>query len=200
MKIKLRLLLAGAILLLPAIASADVTFSWNFADTNTNLSASGTLTAALVSPGLYTITGGSGIVNYNGTPISATIAPCPSNNCTFVDVDGNGPGSGANLTVDNFLTPSNSIGSQITSNGLALTPSILTGTNPTYIGVWDSPSQYFYSYGSGGYDNLTTPFNVIAINQTSVPEPDAAAVLVTMLGGLGGFGGLLALVRRRKSA
>jgi hypothetical protein len=201
-------------LLSPGGAFADVTFDWSFAASAYGLFAAGTLTAVADpsgTQGLYDITGGSGLANYSGlgggSSVAVTIAPCatPSSTCTVVDVDGNGPGSGANLTYDNLLWADNSPGSQLDDNGIVLTPSPLgTGfPNPTYVGLWDGPSQYFFSWGGNGYEYLSTPFTVTAASSTSpstsvasAPEPAIVPELVTMLMGVAAF----AFLFKRKMA
>ena len=65
-------------------------------------------------------------------------------------------------------------GSQLTSNGVAVTPTPVTPfTRPTYLGIWDPPSQSFYGYGLNQYVNLSTPFTV-----SSVPDGGATLMLL----------------------
>jgi hypothetical protein len=199
-------------LLAPVGSFADDTFNWSFAASAYGVFASGTLTAVADpsgTPGLYDITGGSGLADYSGlgggSSVGVTIAPCstPSSTCTVVDTDGKGPGSGANLTYDNLLWVNNAPGSQLDDNGVVLTPSPLGSgfPNPTYVEVWDSPSQYFFSWGTNGYENLSTPFTVTATPSAAVPEPGAVVLLIAMLLGIGSLSGALRKnLARAKSA
>jgi hypothetical protein len=75
--------------------------------------------------------------------------------------------------------------------------------NPTYVGLWDGPSQYFFSWGGNGYEYLSTPFTVTAASSTSpstsvasAPEPAIVPELVTMLMGVAAF----AFLFKRKMA
>jgi hypothetical protein len=187
--------IAGA-LLYPGSAFADVTFDWTFA--GPVASGSGTLTAiASGTPSLDYITGGSGTITYStlkyaaGGTLAVTFGTCatPGEQCTFTDTDGTIPGSGANLTIDNWLYPSAAPGSQLTDNGIALTPTPnpAGNTSPTYIGIWDGPSQEFVDWED--YQNLTIPFTVTPA--AAAPEPRTVSLLVTMLTGVGCLAGIL---------
>jgi hypothetical protein len=150
----------------PTFAMAD-NYDWSFAATN--LSGSGVLSASATgTPGTYDITGGSGTVTFMGTAFSVTFAPCTYPTvCTLVNTDG----AGANLSFDNYLFPGNAPGNQLDSYGIALQPGP-AGT--TAMGIWDTPSQEFFSYGTFGYQNLSTPFTV-----TPTPEPSSACLLLS---------------------
>jgi PEP-CTERM motif len=172
----------AATLIAPGAASAAV-FDWNFA--SAGLSGSGTLTADAEGGGEYYITGGTGTLTDTqyGT-FAVTFASCGlGSNCTIPNSDG----AGGNVTFDNLLFPSNSIGAQLDNNGIALLPGP-PGSGSTAIGIWDSPSQEFYNYSGNGYENLTTAFNVTA----AVPEPSTWAMMIL------GFCGLGFMAHRRK--
>lgn len=178
----LSLALAVAVIL-PALASAD-TFDWAFISTNDDLDGWGTLNATLSStPGVYDITGGSGTVFSQGVNYSVTIAPCATYDDSNPCVIQNSDGGGANITYDNLLYPGNSPADQLDSNGVVLTP----GPQGTQgIELWGSEDglsapQFFFGYTppyTGGYDNLSTPFNV-------TPEPASFTLMGLGLATLG---------------
>jgi PEP-CTERM motif len=140
--------------------------------------------------GTYDITGGTGTVTDStyGT-FTVTFATCASTTCTLQNTDG----GGANLQYDNLLFSSNPIGSQLDGNGVVLNPGP-PGSGASAIGLWDTPSQYFYSYLGNGNSNLTTPFNVEPVSAvTAVPEPSTWAMMIL------GFVGVGFMAYRRKS-
>jgi hypothetical protein len=172
---------ALAIAFAPAVAHAD-TFTWSFA--SADVSASGILTATpFGSPGDYVITGGTGTLSVTGyATLAVSILPCadPVATCTLQNSDG----AGANLTYDNLFYPSNSPGSELDGNGIVLTPGP-SGVAGTGLGIWDGPSQEFFGYVPGGYENLTTPFTATLVPAPSAaPEPGSLVLLGTGLVGL----------------
>jgi hypothetical protein len=184
-----RLTIAASVLLFSfaGAASANATvYDWNFA--GSSISGSGTLTATAEGSGTYFITGGTGTVNdatYGS--FAVTFGACTyGSSCTLRNTDG----AGANLTYDNLLFPTNSIGSQLDSDGVVLLPGP-PGSGTTAIGIWDSPSQAFYAYTSVGNEDLTTPFNVLV---AAVPEPSTWAMMIL------GFCGIGFMAFRRKQA
>jgi hypothetical protein len=185
-KLACSLALSVGVLLAAAASANAAVYDWNFA--GSGISGSGTLTATDEGAGTYFITDGTGTVNdttYGS--FAVTFGACTyGSNCTLTNTDG----GGANLTYDNLLFPANSIGSQLDGNGVVLLPGP-PGSGTTAIGIWDSPSQSFYSYSGVGFENLTTPFNVVA---AAAPEPSTWAMMLL------GFLGLGFMAYRKKSA
>jgi len=185
MRLYLKLGMALAILAFATSSfAAPTTFDWYFASTAGHISGNGALTAVpdpSATAGLYDITGGAGTVTSHSVAFAVTIAPCLNYaaTCTFVNTDGHG----ANLQVDNLLYANHAPGSYLDGYGIVLTPAPL-GSGASYIGIWDSPSQYFYNYTADGYNNLSTPFT---IESSATPEP---STLLMMGSGILGLAGL----------
>jgi hypothetical protein len=181
------LALSGAALLSGSAVANATLFDWNFA--SATISGSGTLTADSLRGGTYDITGGTGTVTDSTYgAFTVTFATCASATCTLQNTDSHG----ANLTYDNLLFSSNPIGSQLDGNGVVLTPGP-PGSGASAIGLWDTPSQYFYSYLGNGYNNLTTPFNVEPVSAVAaIPEPSTWAMILL------GFAGIGFMAYRRK--
>jgi hypothetical protein len=217
MKIKLRLLLAGAILLLPAIASADVTFSWNFGDTSTPSVPYGTgsFDATLVNgslyPGLYQIVGGTGSITDSTGTYSVSVAGLTTDFGGVQGLCGNvvdtsaacntmrnvANSGGANYTFDNLLYTgaSQGTGQPFDANGIAFVDGsvdfLLTTTNFSGNGG----SALYCGPQSPGCSGLS--ITVSDTRSVTAPEPSFASIY-----GLFGVGiiGLVAVIRRRKIA
>jgi hypothetical protein len=183
-KIACSLAFSVGVLLSTAVAANAAVYDWNFA--GAGLSGSGTLTAVDEGGGIFDITGGAGTVtDATYGPFAVTFATCAyGSTCTLTNTDG----GGANLSYDNLLFPGNSIGSQLDGNGIVLLPGP-PGSGSTALGIWDGPSQSFYKYTDVGYENLTTPFNVLA---AAAPEPSTWAMMIL------GFFGMGFMAYRRK--
>ena len=198
MKTRLSLLIAGTVLILPSIALADVSYNWTYS--GSDFTASGTLQTQVFG-GLNIATSGTGTLTYGANTGTLTLVPNPCyptpQTVTYPGAGSFGCSGAPEATIHGFpnsgggdLIFTNLIaGGSTDSDGLAFTATggIAGGFNP-----WNNQAALFGTGAGGGIvvDNGT--FTAVAAR-----EPDAACLLVTMLGGLGG---VAAMIRRRKIA
>lgn len=200
MKLRSRfcLFIAVAALLWPAIASADVDYSWSYS--GSDFTASGTLQTQVFG-GVTIATSGTGTLTYGANTASLTLIPNPcyptphaatypgagSFGCSgapVATIHGFPDSGGGDLIFTDVIT-----GGSTDGDGLAftVTGSIVGGFNP-----WNNQAALFGTGAGGGVAVDNGAFTAVA----ETPEPEATSALATMLLGLCGFA---AIVRRRRT-
>jgi hypothetical protein len=173
-------ILALVVGLVPAMA--DNWFTYQFTGTvasQNQINVSGVLDAVSNGDGTFTAVSGSGILDVNGITYGLALYPNPiapgvCSNC-----------GGLGFDIDNQLLPAGD--PMLTSWGLLFA---FTGSSPNSsvaLNIWgNAPSSPYTSYLQFSGIQQDGSFTL-----TSVPEPGAVSMLVSMLAGLAGLAGVL---------